>query len=57
MFNACNTDITLGIQIIVFPEGSELMFSSHVPDGEFQVLVFNSLNVKTLKTNVGNKLI
>lgn len=42
-----STEDTLSVQIIVFPERSELMFSSHIPDGEFQVLIFNGLDVET----------
>lgn len=44
-----STDDTLSVQIIVFPERSELMFSTHVPDGELQVLIFNCLHVETFK--------
>lgn len=44
-----STEDTLSVQIIVFPKRSELMFSSHVPDGEFQVLIFNCLDIETCK--------
>lgn len=44
-----STDDTLSVQIIVFPERSELMFSTHVPDGELQVLILNCLHVETFK--------
>lgn len=44
-----STGDTLSVQIIVFPEGSELVFSTHVPDGEFQVLIFNCLHIETFK--------
>lgn len=49
IFSKESTNHTLSVQIIVFPERSELMFSTHIPDGELQVLVFNSFHVKTFK--------
>ena len=33
----------------MFPERSEFVFSSHIPDGEFQVLIFDCLHVETFQ--------
>lgn len=46
--NYCNIQ-TLSVQIIVFPEGSQLVFAADVPDGELQVLIFNRLHVEALE--------
>lgn len=40
---------TLRVQIIVFPERPEFVFSTHVPDGELQVFVFHRLHVETFR--------
>lgn len=39
--------VTLCVQIVVFPEWAEFMLATHIPNGEFQVFVFNSFDIKT----------
>ena len=39
--------ITLGVLEIVAPEGANLVLTSHIPHGEADVLVLNSLDVET----------
>ena len=40
-------DETLGTSVIVPPEGTDLILASNVPDIELDVLVRDSLNVKS----------
>lgn len=40
---------TLCVQVVVFPQRPQLVFSTHVPDGELQVLVFHRLHVETFR--------
>lgn len=49
LFSEESTNHTLSVEIIVFPERSELMFSTHIPDGELQVLIFDSFHIKPFK--------
>jgi hypothetical protein len=36
------------LSLTVPPERTDLILSSHIPDGEGNVLVFNGLDIKTL---------
>lgn len=38
---------TLGVLEVVAPEGADLVLSTDIPDGERDVLVLNSLDVKS----------
>lgn len=39
--------LTLGIEIIMLPQGPQLVFSSYVPNSKLQILVFYCFNIKT----------
>ena len=43
-------DDTLGVLEVMSPQRSDLVLSAHIPYGELNVLVFDSLNVETWKT-------
>lgn len=43
------TNGTLSVQIVVFPERSQFVFSTHIPDGELQVFVFHRLHIETFR--------
>jgi len=42
-----NKDDALGVLEVMSPQGSDLVLSTHIPDGELNILVLNSLNVET----------
>jgi hypothetical protein len=42
-------DDTLGILEVMSPQRSDLVLSTNIPYGELNVLVFDSLNVETLR--------
>ena len=42
-----NEDDTLGVLEVMSPQRSDLVLSSNIPYSELNVLVFDSLNVKT----------
>ena len=40
-------DDTLGVLKVMSPQGPDLVLSTHIPDGELNVFVLNSLDVET----------
>ena len=49
-------DDTVGVLVVMAPEGADLVLSTYIPNGEGDVLVLNSLNVETDGGDGGHNL-